>query len=114
MSELWRFDSDELRIDSLRAGTFVEVQESTFFPGWPIKDMLAQYLKDARTTNQRKVKKNFRQQVTERIAAIDLRRDSYGKTGATARLAKSKIDFTTDGRGYDLSVRLANGSLFLV
>ena len=70
VAELWRFDSEELRIDLLQAGAFVEVQESSFFPGWPIKEMLAQYLEDARTTNQRKLKKDFRQQVIARIAAL--------------------------------------------
>lgn len=70
IAELWRFDSGELRIDLLQSGSFVEVQESSFFPGWPIKEMLYQYLEAARTTNQRKVKKRFRQQVAERIAAL--------------------------------------------
>ena len=67
ISELWRFDSGELRIDLMQAGRFIEVQESSFFPGWPIKDMLVQYLKDARTMNQRKVKKNFRDWVIRRL-----------------------------------------------
>ena len=71
VSELWRFDAEDLRIDYLKEGEFVETKESSFFPGWPIKDMLYHYLKVARETNQRRVKKNFRQWVANRIAVPD-------------------------------------------
>ncbi|MEL6856480.1 MAG: Uma2 family endonuclease [Cyanobacteria bacterium J06607_13] len=65
VSELWRFDSGVLRIDVLREGEYVECSESPTFPGWPIKAAVAQYVKDAKTTNHRKAKKKFRQWVIE-------------------------------------------------
>ena len=65
--ELWRYDTGRLRIDCLRNGKYVEVSESPLFPGWPIKEAVEQYVRQAKATNQRKAKKEFRQWVAGRI-----------------------------------------------
>lgn len=68
IAELWRYDNGRLRIDCLRDGEYVEVDESPSFPGWPVKAAVERYVRDARATNQRKAKKAFRQWVIEKIA----------------------------------------------
>jgi Uma2 family endonuclease len=65
--ELWRFDDGQLRIDCLQNGEYVEVAESPLFPGWPIKDAVERYVRQARASNQRKAKKEFRQWVIGRL-----------------------------------------------
>lgn len=67
VEELWRFDGGRLRIDCLRNGEYVEVVESPLFPGWPIKEAVERYVREAKASNQRKAKKAFRQWVIERI-----------------------------------------------
>ena len=69
VAELWRYDQGRLRIDCLQAGEYVEREESSIFPGWPIKEAVEKYVRRAKNSNQRKAKKEFRQWVTERIAA---------------------------------------------
>ena len=69
VAELWRYDAGRLRIDCLQNGEYVEVRESPLFPGWPIKEAVERYVRQAKATNQRKAKKAFRQWVTARITA---------------------------------------------
>ena len=71
VAELWRYDKGHLRIDCLRAGRYVEAEESSIFPGWPIKEAVENYVRRAKASNQRKAKKEFRQWVSEKIAAAD-------------------------------------------
>lgn len=65
--ELWRFDDGQLRIDCLQNGEYVGVTESPLFPGWPIKDAVERYVRQARASNQRKAKKEFRQWAISRL-----------------------------------------------
>ncbi|MGD1898365.1 MAG: Uma2 family endonuclease [Phormidesmis sp.] len=67
VKELWRFDGGRLRIDCLRDGKYVEMTESPLFPGWPIKEAVERYVQQARSANQRKAKKAFRQWVIAQI-----------------------------------------------
>ncbi|MGC1306833.1 MAG: Uma2 family endonuclease [Phormidesmis sp.] len=69
--ELWRYDSGRLRIHCLQDGEYIEVNESPTFPGWPIKEAVAVYVSEARSTNQRKAKKYFRQWVIDKMASAD-------------------------------------------
>ncbi len=69
VAELWRYDNGHLRIDCLVDGEYVERQDSPLFPGWPIKEVVNEYVSRARTTNQRKAKKEFRQWVAKRITS---------------------------------------------
>ncbi|MGB3292769.1 MAG: Uma2 family endonuclease [Phormidesmis sp.] len=71
VAELWRYDAGRLRIDCLQNGEYVEVSESPLFPGWPIKEAVERYVRQAKATNQRKAKKAFRQWVTARIGGDD-------------------------------------------
>lgn len=71
VAELWRYDAGQLRIDCLQNGEYVEAEESSLFPGWPIKESVERYVRQAKATNQRKAKKEFRQWVIARIMGDD-------------------------------------------
>ena len=66
--ELWRYDSGRLRIDVLRAGEYVQTEESPTFPGWPIADMCRRYVTRTREVGRSKSIREFRKWVRERIA----------------------------------------------
>jgi len=68
--ELWRYAGGQLSIACLQSGDYVQVEASSIFSGWPIKEAVEVYVKKSRTLNQRKAKKDFRQWVIRRIESL--------------------------------------------
>lgn len=68
--ELWRYAGGQLSIACLQSGDYAQVEASAVFPGWPIKEAVEVYVKKARTLNQRKAKKDFRQWVIRRVESL--------------------------------------------
>lgn len=66
--ELWLYEAGRLRIDCLQDGQYVEVSESPSFPGWPIQQIIAQYVARAQVVDQGMARKEFRQWVVRKIA----------------------------------------------
>lgn len=67
--ELWRFEQGKLQINVLQAGKYVEVEESQFFPNFPLKKKLPEFLQDCKLKGRNKTIKAFRAWVREK--AID-------------------------------------------
>lgn len=65
--ELWRYDSGLIRIDVLSSDSYVQVDESPTFPGWPIGDMARRYVTRVREVGRSKAIREFREWVRERI-----------------------------------------------
>ncbi|MEL7063413.1 MAG: Uma2 family endonuclease [Bacteroidota bacterium] len=57
--ELWRYDNGHLRIDILKEGKYVQVEESPTFPGWPITYMLSKYITRTREVGRSKAIKEL-------------------------------------------------------
>lgn len=67
--ELWRYDGGHLRIDVLREGKYVRVEESPTFPDWPIEEMARRYVTRTREVGRSKAIREFREWVRARLAA---------------------------------------------
>jgi Uma2 family endonuclease len=65
--ELWRFDNGQLRIDVLQAGGYAQVEESPTFLGWPMADLVKQYVARARQVGQGLAIREFREWVRSRL-----------------------------------------------
>ena len=63
--ELWQFNQSELSIHELWAGIYKPVEESTFFPELPIKDLLPYCLEQSRTLGRNIVMRDFRKWVRD-------------------------------------------------
>jgi len=67
VGELWRYDDQQLKIDVLVNGKYVEVAQSPSFPVWLTKEAIGQFVKRAKVVSQGKAKKEFRQWVISRL-----------------------------------------------
>ena len=67
VKEFWRFNGRELEINVLESGKYVRVNESYHFPGFPVKEVIPQYLERTRIDGRNKAIKAFRNWVRERI-----------------------------------------------
>lgn len=65
--ELWRFDKDQLQINLLQGGLYVESQQSLNFPNLPLIQIIPQYLEQSRTAGRNATLKAFRRWVQEQI-----------------------------------------------
>jgi Uma2 family endonuclease len=65
--ELWRFEEGKLQINVLEAGQYTEVPESPTFPGFPLIEVIPQYLLRCQTEGRNKTMKAFRAWVREQI-----------------------------------------------
>jgi len=70
VQELWRYDDEHLRIDSLVNGKYVEVEQSPSFPIWLTKQVIEQFVARARVVSQCRANKAFRQWVIEQLAQV--------------------------------------------
>ncbi|NJN87749.1 MAG: Uma2 family endonuclease [Leptolyngbyaceae cyanobacterium SL_7_1] len=61
--ELWRFEKAQLQINVLQAGQYVEVEFSPNFPDLPLRQMIPEYLQQAKTIGRNKTMRLFRQRV---------------------------------------------------
>jgi len=60
VKELWRFDGTALQINILKNGEYVQVEESPYFPGFPLREVIPQYLERSKTEGRNKTMKAFR------------------------------------------------------
>ena len=67
VGELWRFNGSELEINSLESGEYLTVNESLHFPGFPLVEVIPQYLERSKIEGRNKTMKAFRAWVRERI-----------------------------------------------
>jgi Uma2 family endonuclease len=65
--EVWRRSGEHIQIYSLQADQYVEVAESPQFPGWPLKQVIPQYLELSRQIGRNQTMRQFRQWVQHRL-----------------------------------------------
>jgi Uma2 family endonuclease len=61
--ELWRYSNGQLRVYVLRDGKYTESSTSPTFPGFPISEMIPQYLELSQLEGRNKTMRAFRQWV---------------------------------------------------
>lgn len=61
--ELWRRVGETIRIYQLRAGAYVEVEESLSFPGWSLWHEIPRYVQQGRVEGRNQAMRAFRQWV---------------------------------------------------
>lgn len=67
VKELWRFDGTGLEINVLEAGKYVQVEESPHFLGFPLQDVIPEYLERSKAEGRNKIMKAFRRWVRTKI-----------------------------------------------
>ena len=67
VGELWRFNGRELEINVLRSRKYIQVKESPHFPGFPLSEVIPQYLERSKSEGRNKIMKAFRGWVKTRI-----------------------------------------------
>jgi Uma2 family endonuclease len=60
VKELWRFNGTKLEISVLRSGQYVQTNESPYFPGFPLSEIIPQYLERSKIEGRNKTMKAFR------------------------------------------------------
>jgi Uma2 family endonuclease len=68
--ELWRRSGNQLQIHVLRDGKYIESQTSPTFPGFPLEEVIPQYLEQSRTEGRNKIMKAFRRWVRAQIQKL--------------------------------------------
>jgi Uma2 family endonuclease len=68
VKELWRFNGTQLEINVLESGKYMRVDESYYFPGFSVKEVVPQYLERSKIDGRNKTIKAFRAWVRQRIA----------------------------------------------
>ncbi len=58
--ELWRFNGTHLEINVLQSGQYVQVNESPHFSGFPLSEVIPQYLERSKIEGRNKIMKAFR------------------------------------------------------
>ena len=67
VKELWRFNGTQLEINVLRSHQYIQVDESPHFPGFPLGEVIPQYLERSKIEGRNKTMKAFRSWVKTRI-----------------------------------------------
>ena len=67
VKELWRFDGIGLEINVLEAGKYVQVEESPHFVGFPLQEVIPEYLERSKAEGRNKIMKAFRRWVRTKI-----------------------------------------------
>jgi len=65
--ELWRYNGRVLQINVLQYGKYVETQISPNFPGFPLVEVIPQYLEQSKAIGRNATIKAFRNWVRERL-----------------------------------------------
>jgi Uma2 family endonuclease len=65
--ELWRFERSQLQINVLRSSQYVEVEYSPNFPDLPLRQVIPQFLQQAKTIGRNKMMRNFREWVQKTL-----------------------------------------------
>lgn len=66
--ELWRFASGVLEITVLQGGSYVPAAESPTFPGWPLREVIPEYLQRSKAEGRNRAMRAFRAWVRERTS----------------------------------------------
>lgn len=67
VAELWRQGAGQLRIYQLQGDRYLEVEESSLFPGWPLRSEIPKYLAQSRIEGRNTAIRAFRQWVQQRL-----------------------------------------------
>ena len=65
VTELWRYENRQLRIDLLQAEQYIEADSSPTFPGLPIIEVISDYVERSRVIGRSRALREFRQWVRE-------------------------------------------------
>jgi Uma2 family endonuclease len=68
--ELWRRSGNQIQIYQLQEGTYLPVEESPSFPGWPLATEILSYVKQCQVEGRNKAMRSFRKWVRERLAEL--------------------------------------------
>ncbi len=66
VGELWRFNGRILEINVLQEGEYIQTKESPHFPGFPLKEIIPQYLERSKIEGRNKTMKAFRTWIRKR------------------------------------------------
>jgi len=69
VKELWRFNGTQLEINVLESGKYIQVNESPHFPGFPLHELIPQYIERNKIDGRNKTMKAFRTWVRERVTS---------------------------------------------
>lgn len=68
--ELWRFYQGKLQIKTLQNGVYAESPESLLFPGFPLTEVISQYLRQSFTADRNTTIEDFRLWVRQQIQQL--------------------------------------------
>ncbi len=71
VGELWRFNGRELEINVLQSGKYIQVNQSLHFPGFPLSEIIPQYLERSKSEGRNKIMKAFRGWVISRLGVTE-------------------------------------------
>ena len=71
VGELWRFNGSELEINVLELGRYIQVDESSHFPGFPLTEVIPQYLERSKNEGRNKIIKEFRGWVSSKLGVME-------------------------------------------
>ncbi|MDL5054148.1 Uma2 family endonuclease [Oscillatoria laete-virens NRMC-F 0139] len=69
--ELWRYENRRLRIDVLQDGRYVQSESSLTFVGWPIAEVITDYVDRSRTQGRSPALRAFRMWVKEQLQQVN-------------------------------------------
>ncbi len=67
VGELWRFEKGKLKIYQLQEGGYIEVAFSPHFPGFPLTEVIPEYLQKVKQQGRNKTMREFREWVKSLI-----------------------------------------------
>ncbi|ACK71095.1 protein of unknown function DUF820 [Gloeothece citriformis PCC 7424] len=67
VSELWRYENEQLHINVLQEGKYIESSMSSIFPNIPVREGISQFLKASSIEGTSAALRGFRKWVTEMI-----------------------------------------------
>jgi len=70
VGELWRFNGTKLEINLLQSGEYIKSTESPHFPGFPLTEVIPEYLERSKIEGRNKTMKAFRAWVKMKKDAI--------------------------------------------
>ncbi len=65
--ELWRFDGTQLEINILQNSQYIQVEDSPHFPGFPLREVIPDYLERSKIEGRNTIMKAFRTWVKAKI-----------------------------------------------
>ena len=69
--ELWRFEKEELQINLLQSGNYVESENSLVIPDFPLKQIIPQFLSQCQTQGRNQAVKQLRFWVRQNVGWVE-------------------------------------------